>query len=584
MNDKILELWNRLGYHDDHITGACHSYTIRWIEACLLGQSPQFDERKKLISELDIESFVIAIQRIKEKTKLHELLFLEEHHLINLLAFLESMFAFQSGLIQKDLLGFSRLRDINKISAIASTEEIYQKGGLVTCALEAGNYSKIDLEAWLERYEAAIKNINTPQNAFAFALASEGHVIGIMYQKNTGNWKVEDVQNIKMSNLPNISKQEVSEQIYIGLKIRAADEQAYLNWTKYFRKNLKVIEEKLANEKSKNQPITWAQDSFEITVIYDLETRKWSPKDKNHWLELEVMADYLALGFMGFTEPCPYINMATTMYLTQYDENSHCITQQFQLRLLPYEPSADWLKRANALHLAIVAVQAGNIDLVKKIMKMHLYDDASLSDALFLAAHENEIEIVNVLMTLPNLICLINQLSRSDSTPLIIAIQNGHVEMAKLLLSLGANPNISNSVGDSPLRMAAQEDYLEIVNCLIKANATLDKVNPNGATALSLAVEGNHIAVVESLVQAGANVSIPNHRGITPLQKAVALNYSFIVTLLNIEISRNHTGLKKSIISDDFSHGFFGLKNRSGDPTELGISRHFRGYSYNTPN
>lgn len=291
------------------------------------------------------------------------------------------------------------------------------------------------------------------------------------------------------------------------------------------------------------------------------------------------MSDYLALWFIGFTEPCPYINMATTMYLTQYDENLHYITQKFRHQLLPYEPVKAWLERANAAYLIIVASQAGNIDLVKKLTEMHLYSDASLSEAMFISAQENDMEIVQILMTLPNSIHLINQVSRSDSTSLIIAIQNGHVEMTKLLLNMGANPNISNSVGDSPLTIAAQDGYLEIVNWLIEAKATLDKQNPNGATALNLAVGGNHIAVVERLIQARANVNIPNHRGITPIQKAVALNYSVIVALLKIEISRNHPGLKKAIISDDFSHGFFGLKNQSGDPTELGIRRHFRGYS-----
>ena len=271
--------------------------------------------------------------------------------------------------------------------------------------------------------------------------------------------------------------------------------------------------------------------------------------------------------------------MATTMYLTQSDENSHGIVQKFRQQLLPYEPTKAWLERANATYLIIVASLAGNIDLVKKLTEMHLYSDASLSEAMFISAQENDMEIVKILMILPNSIRLINQVSRSDSTPLIISIQNGHVAMTRLLLNLGTNPNIFNSVGNSPLAMAAQGGYLEILNWLIEAKAILDKQNPNGATALSLAVGRNHIAMVKKLIQAGANVNIPNHRGITPLQTAVALNYPAIAALLKIEISRNYTGLKKAVISDNFSHGFFGLKNQSGDPAELGIGRHFRGHS-----
>ena len=131
--------------------------------------------------------------------------------------------------------------------------------------------------------------------------------------------------------------------------------------------------------------------------------------------------------------------------------------------------------------------------------------------------------------------------------------------------------------------MAAQEGYLEVVNWLIEKKAILDKRNPYGATALNLAVDGNHIAVVERLIQARANVNIPNYQGITPIQKAVARNYSVIVALLNIEISRNRPQLQNAFISYNVAPGFFGLKNNSGDPMELGIKRHLRGYSENTP-
>jgi hypothetical protein len=579
LDDKILNLWDRLGYYDDRLNGACHGYTIRWLEACLLEQLHQFEERKKLILELDIELVIIAIQHIKEKTIANVSLLLEDQRLINLLFFLESMFAFQSRLIQQEILGFSRLREIHKISAIASTEEIYQKGGLVTCQLEVGNYSKNELEAWLQRYEAVINAMETPQTVFVFSLSNEVHTIGIMYQKNIGSWIVEDVQNSKESPLPSLSKQEISEQIYMGLRIREVHRQAYLSRNQFFRKALQEIEANLVNKKSKSWQFTWSNDSFKTTVIYDVKTGKWSPQDKNQILELDVMADYLTFRFMGVTEPCPYINMATTMYLTQYDENLYDVTQKFRQKLLPYEPCADWLQRANAFYLVLLAAQEGNIDLIKKIIEMHLYnEDAPLYEALFYAVQENDIEIVKDLMTLPSAIRLINQISPEDSTPLIIAIQNGHVEIVELLLNLGVNPNISNSFGDSLLIIAAHGGHLKIVNRLIDAHAMLDHRNLNGATALSLAVEGHHIAVVERLIQAGADTSIPNHRGITPLQKAVALNDSVLVTLLSIEISANCKKLTKSWISDNVTSRFFGLKNQSGDPMELGLRRHFCGY------
>ncbi|PJD93935.1 MAG: hypothetical protein CK424_01385 [Legionella sp.] len=594
LNAKIIELCHPAGYI---LKGACHGLTIKWIEACLLGQTSQFDEQKKLILELDTESFGIAIQDIKEKAKVNNMYIVlspKEHHFMTLVAFLKSTYLFQS-LMGQNLLGFIGLRDIHQISAIASTDEIKQKGGLVNCELEAGNYSKTELAAWLERYETAIQDIDTPQNVFVFELSNEVHSIGVMYQKNAGTWQVEDSNNIQMTNFLSVSRQEIAEQIYMGLITSSMpDSPVHLRWIEFFRKKLQdKIKETPVNKKNKSFRLDYKKDSLEITVIYNAETEKWSPKDTNHILELEVMADYLALWFIGVKEPCPYINMSTIMYLTQDDEHSHNIIKKFQQKLLPYEPSTNWLQRANAFHLVSVASRIGNIDLVKKITEMHLYDDAALKEALFISAQENDIKIVNVLMTLPRSIRLINQIGDptlnqirrgDDSTPLMIAIQNDHADMVKLLLNMGANPNISNSFGVTPLAIAAHQGHLEIVNCLIEAHARLDqRKTDDGATALHFAVAGNHIAVVERLVQAGANIYIPTRSGLTPYQDAFARKYSVIVAFLAIEIGRNRPQLQNAFISYNVAPGFFGSKNNSGDPMELGIKRHLRGYFENTP-
>ena len=46
-----------------------------------------------------------------------------------------------------------------------------------------------------------------------------------------------------------------------------------------------------------------------------------------------------------------------------------------------------------------------------------------------------------------------------------------------------------------------------------------------------------------------------------------------------IEVSQNHSKLKKGIIPSNLVPRFFGLKNQSGDPMELSVGRQFRGYS-----
>jgi hypothetical protein len=70
-----------------------------------------------------------------------------------------------------------------------------------------------------------------------------------------------------------------------------------------------------------------------------------------------------------------------------------------------------------------------------------------------------------------------------------------------------------------------------------------------------------------------------NTRSPKPMTELEVDRYNQTLTEELIEISQNHSELKKGIISSNFVPGFFGLKNQSGDPMELSVGRQFRGYS-----
>ena len=54
------------------------------------------------------------------------------------------------------------------------------------------------------------------------------------------------------------------------------------------------------------------------------------------------------------------------------------------------------------------------------------------------------------------------------------AAENGREEVVELLLSKGANVNVSDGFGRTPLHLAAAEGHLEVVKMLVKANAKRD--------------------------------------------------------------------------------------------------------------
>jgi hypothetical protein len=94
----------------------------------------------------------------------------------------------------------------------------------------------------------------------------------------------------------------------------------------------------------------------------------------------------------------------------------------------------------------------------------------------------------------------VNEVGRSNFTPLHWAAYYGKDEMAKLLLDRGAKPNVQAGKYGTPLTMAAQYGFTEVVRLLLEK---------------------------------GADPSIPDYYGKTPLQLAEARGYPEIIKLLN---------------------------------------------------
>jgi ankyrin repeat protein len=72
-------------------------------------------------------------------------------------------------------------------------------------------------------------------------------------------------------------------------------------------------------------------------------------------------------------------------------------------------------------------------------------------------------------------------------TPLYIAANHGSLIVETMLLK-GANPNITNSDGNSGLHQAAPWNELECCKLLVQYGVKINHKNTNGYTALDLAV------------------------------------------------------------------------------------------------
>lgn len=183
--------------------------------------------------------------------------------------------------------------------------------------------------------------------------------------------------------------------------------------------------------------------------------------------------------------------------------------------------------------------------------------------ALHFAAREGQMDAIRALITGG---ANVNTVAAGDHTsPITTALINGHIDIAKVLLEHGADPNIGNIDGLTPLYAAIdirwrnnawypqpsieqeQTNYLDFMKALLdrgaNVNARLSKklwyrkfrysddwVDPNGATAFWRAAQANDIAAMRLLAAHGANPSIPTVRGVTPLMVAAGLGFEYQTT------------------------------------------------------
>ena len=185
--------------------------------------------------------------------------------------------------------------------------------------------------------------------------------------------------------------------------------------------------------------------------------------------------------------------------------------------------------------------------------------------ALHFAAREGGIESVRALIAGG---ADVNEVTTADqTTPLVEALINGRLDIAKLLLDQGANANLANADGMNPLYAVVdiqwaqhswypeptvteeKTNYLDLMKELLdqgaNPNAKLarklwyrkfryadDWVDPNGATPLWRAAQSNDVAAMKLLVAAGADPKIATAHGCTPLMVAAGYGYQDQVTNL----------------------------------------------------
>ncbi|CAN6356867.1 unnamed protein product [Urochloa humidicola] len=108
------------------------------------------------------------------------------------------------------------------------------------------------------------------------------------------------------------------------------------------------------------------------------------------------------------------------------------------------------------------------------------------------------------------------------ATPLIFAVQGmGSIATVKLLLSLGADPNKTDSIGIAPLHIAAERGSYEIAELLLSKEVEVDPICENGGAPIHVSAENGHGKVLKLLLQHKADYDRHSRSFRTPLAASI---------------------------------------------------------------
>ena len=179
--------------------------------------------------------------------------------------------------------------------------------------------------------------------------------------------------------------------------------------------------------------------------------------------------------------------------------------------------SANKQLKARIKHTSVLrAVKMGPLstNVVSRVADVNKIYQTGMTPLVF-AVLTGRTEVVEILIshgadinqtdTLP-----INRCEMKGFTPLCHAAMKGHKDIAELLIRKGANVNLHEPHARTALHIAVDNGHLEIVKLLIENKAALCARNGNQMCyqdPLHIALKSSNPEIAECLIRAGSNVN-----------------------------------------------------------------------------
>ncbi len=101
------------------------------------------------------------------------------------------------------------------------------------------------------------------------------------------------------------------------------------------------------------------------------------------------------------------------------------------------------------------------------------------------------------------------------NTLLMLASYNGQLEMTRVLLENGGDPQLANDMGQIPLAGAAFKGDTKMAELLIEHGAEVNARMADGKTPLMFAAMFNRTEIIDLLLENGADISLQTNDGLT---------------------------------------------------------------------
>ena len=158
--------------------------------------------------------------------------------------------------------------------------------------------------------------------------------------------------------------------------------------------------------------------------------------------------------------------------------------------------------------------------------------NAAGQSQLWIAASVGDVAKVRSLLAASEGTLLVNLQAKNGASPLSAACMYGHTEVARALLSGGAEVDLQTKVGLSPLCVACCYGHTEVVCALLSGGAKVDLQDTEGNTPLLAASMKGHTEVVRAMLSAGAKVDLQGQFGWSPLHMACHEGHMEVVRAL----------------------------------------------------